>query len=72
MWDEADARRARDLFRVDLGPALSGLEAFIERAITPHGVLYRVQVGGFAGLEEAAALCDQLKRRNAGCFVIRR
>jgi cell division septation protein DedD len=70
--DEADARRAWDLFQVDLGPVLSGLEPFIERADTANGVFYRVQIGSFASLQEAEALCDQLKQRNASCFVIRR
>ena len=70
--DEADARRAWDLFQVDLGPVLSGLEPFIERADTANGVFYRVQIGPFANLQDAEALCDQLKQRNASCFVIRR
>jgi cell division septation protein DedD len=70
--DEADARRAWDLFQVDLGPVLSGLEPYIERADTANGVFYRVQIGSFASLQEAEALCDQLKQRNASCFVIRR
>jgi len=70
--DEADARRAWDLFQVDLGPVLEGLEPYIERADTANGVFYRVQIGSFASLQEAEALCDQLKQRNASCFVIRR
>jgi cell division septation protein DedD len=70
--DEADARRAWDLFQVDLGPVLAGLEPYIERADTANGVFYRVQIGSFASLQEAEALCDQLKQRNASCFVIRR
>jgi hypothetical protein len=70
--DEADARRAWDLFQVDLGPVLAGREPFIERAETANGVFYRVQFGAFASLQEAEALCDQLKQRNASCFVIRR
>ena len=70
--DEADARRAWDLFQVDLGSVLSGLEPFIERADTANGVFYRVQIGPFASLQDAEALCDQLKQRNASCFVIRR
>jgi cell division septation protein DedD len=70
--DEADARRAWDLFQVDLGPVLGGIEPFIERADTANGVFYRVQIGPFANLQDAEALCDQLKQRNASCFVIRR
>jgi cell division septation protein DedD len=70
--EEADARRAWDLFLVDLGPVLGGLQPFIERAETANGVFYRVQIGPFASLQEAESLCDQLKQRNASCFVIRR
>ena len=70
--DEADARRAWDLFLIDLGPVLKGVQPFIERAETANGVFYRVQVGPFASLQEAESLCDQLKQRNASCFVIRR
>jgi cell division septation protein DedD len=69
---EADARRAWDLFLVDLGPVLSGLQSFIERADTANGVFYRVQVGPFASQQAAESLCDELKQRNASCFVIRR
>ena len=69
---EADARRAWDLFLSDLGPVLSGLQSFIERADTANGVFYRVQVGPFASQQAAESLCDELKQRNASCFVIRR
>ncbi|HSA80683.1 MAG TPA: SPOR domain-containing protein [Geminicoccaceae bacterium] len=69
---EADARRAWDLFLDDLGPVLSGLQSFIERADTANGVFYRVQVGPFASQQAAESLCDELKQRNASCFVIRR
>ncbi len=70
--DESDARRAWDLYLVDLGPVLRGVQPFIERAETANGVFYRVQIGPFANLQEAESLCDELKRRNASCFVIRR
>jgi cell division septation protein DedD len=70
--DEADARRAWELFVIDLGPVLKSVQPFIERADTANGVFYRVQIGPFASLQEAESLCDQLKQRNASCFVIRR
>ena len=70
--DEADARRAWDLFQLDLGDVLAGLDPVIERAETANGTFYRVQVGEFASLSNAEALCDRLKQRNASCFVIRR
>ncbi|HEY7600133.1 MAG TPA: SPOR domain-containing protein [Candidatus Limnocylindrales bacterium] len=69
---QADARRAWELFARDLGPALRGIEPIFERADTANGVFYRVQVGPFASQEAAETLCEQLKQRNASCFVIRR
>ena len=69
---EADARRAWNLFMVDLGPVLSTVEPIFERAETANGVFYRVQIGPFASQETAESLCEQLKQRNASCFVIRR
>jgi hypothetical protein len=70
--EEADARRAWDLFKVDLGRQLAGVDPIIERAETANGVFYRVQVGSFSDAQSAEALCDSLKRQNASCFVIRR
>ena len=69
---EADARRAWQLFMGDLGPVLADVEPIFERADTANGVFYRVQVGPFASQEAADTLCEQLKQRNASCFVIRR
>jgi hypothetical protein len=69
---EADARRAWQLFMGDLGPVLADVEPIFERADTANGVFYRVQVGPFASEEAADTLCEQLKQRNASCFVIRR
>jgi SPOR domain len=69
---EADARRAWQMFMGDLGPVLADVEPIFERAETANGVFYRVQVGPFASQDAAEGLCDQLKQRNASCFVIRR
>jgi SPOR domain len=69
---EADARRAWQLFMADLGPVLADVEPIFERAETANGVFYRVQVGPFASQEAAEGLCEQLKQRDASCFVIRR
>ena len=69
---EDDARRAWNLFMVDLGPVLSRVEPIFERAETANGVFYRVQIGPFASQETAENLCDELKQRNASCFVISR
>ncbi len=69
---EADARRAWQLIRADLGGVLSGLEPHFERAETDNGIFYRVQVGPFASADAADFLCSELKQRNASCFVVRR
>jgi hypothetical protein len=70
--EEADARRAWDLFMIDLGPVLSRLQPYFERAETTNGVFYRVQAGPFATLDSAESVCTELKQRNASCFVVRR
>jgi hypothetical protein len=69
---EADARRAWSLFMGDLGPVLSDIKPIFERADTANGVFYRVQIGPFANQQAAESLCEELKQRNASCFVIRR
>jgi SPOR domain len=69
---EADAQRAWDLFMGDLGPVLSDIKPIFERADTANGVFYRVQIGPFASQGAAESLCEELKQRNASCFVIRR
>lgn len=70
--DEADARRAWELYRLDLGAVLSGLPPVIERADIANGTFYRVQAGAFADRLQAEAVCDQLKQRNTACLVVRR
>jgi cell division septation protein DedD len=70
--NEADARRAWGLFQNSMGDVVGGLDPIIERADTANGTFYRVQVGPFANLAAAESLCEQLKQRNASCFVIRR
>jgi SPOR domain len=70
--ESADAQRAWDLFMLDLGPVLSRYQPYFERANTANGIFYRVQIGSFASAESAESVCDELKRRNASCFVVRR
>jgi hypothetical protein len=70
--EEADAHRAWDLFVADLGPVLRDVQPYFERAETANGIFYRVQLGRFATQQAAESLCEELKQRNASCFVIRR
>jgi len=52
---------------------LRGRKLSVERANVPEkGVYYRVQSGPFADSGAAKRLCDALKRRKQGCFVVRR
>ena len=69
---EADAHRAWDLFLADLGDVLRDVQPFFERAETANGIFYRVQIGPFASQDAAESRCEDLKQRNASCFVIRR
>lgn len=69
---EADARRAWQQLQNDPGGMLSELEPYFERAETDNGIFYRVQVGPLASAVAADSLCDELKQRNASCFVVRR
>jgi cell division septation protein DedD len=70
--EEADARRAWEIFQQQLGPFIAGLQPFFERAETSNGVFYRVQIGPFAATAEADRLCAALKKQDASCFVVSR
>lgn len=70
--DENGAQQAWTVFQAQLGPFISGLKPFFERAETNNGTFYRVQVGPFGQSEEADRLCVELKKRNASCFVVAR
>ena len=69
---EDDAKRAWALFQDELGGLVGGLTPFFERAETANGIFYRVQVGSFDESDEADALCVELKKLNASCFVVSR
>lgn len=70
--EEVDAQRAWAIFQRQLGPFVSGLRPFFERAETSNGVFYRVQIGPFAETAEADRLCAELKKQDASCFVVSR
>lgn len=69
---EDDAQRAWDLFQQQLGPFITGLKPFFERAETSNGIFYRVQVGAFSETDEADRLCVELKKQSVSCFVVSR
>lgn len=69
---EADARRAWRQFEQELGPILSEVQPFFERAETANGIFYRVQIGRFETQQAAESLCAEIKQRDASCFVVRR
>lgn len=70
--DEEDAQRAWDVFQQQIGPFISGMEPFFERAETSNGIFYRLQVGPFDGNGEADRLCNELKKQDVSCFVVSR
>jgi cell division septation protein DedD len=70
--DEGDAQRAWDIFQQQIGPFITGLEPFFERAETSNGIFYRLQVGPFGEDGEADRLCAELKKQDVSCFVVSR
>lgn len=51
---------------------LANVAPVIERAdLGQKGIFYRIQGGGFATRAAAQSVCDTLKSRNIGCFVVR-
>ena len=70
--EEADAKRAWEIFQEQLGPLISGLQPFFERAETSNGIFYRVQVGPFGETAEADRICLELKKQDTSCFVVTR
>ncbi len=69
---DEDAERAWDLFQQQLGPSITGLKPFFERAETSNGIFFRVQVGPFSETTEANSLCVELKKQDVSCFVVSR
>ena len=68
--DEADARRAWTGLVERLGSLVADYEPYYQRAETSNGVFYRIQVGSFASERAADAVCVEVQRRNASCFVV--
>ncbi len=67
------AKRAWNIAKKKNLGVLRGRTLSVERANVPKkGVYYRVQSGPFADSGSAKRLCDALKRRKQGCFVVRR
>jgi len=63
-WQSAQAKNPR---------LLGGKRLTVEQANVPKkGIYYRVQSGPLANANAAKQLCDALKRRKQGCFVVRR
>ena len=68
--NKADAHRAWENTRTDLGTILAGMEPYFERAETSDGIIYRIQTGQFRTSSEAHQFCKTLRERDAICFVI--
>lgn len=51
---------------------LANVTPIVERAdLGQKGIFYRIQGGGFETRAAAQSVCDTLKSRNVGCFVVR-
>lgn len=68
--DEADAPRAWAGLVDRLGSLVADYEPYYQRAETSNGVFYRIQVGPFASERSADAMCVEVQRRSASCFVV--
>ncbi|NKB59490.1 MAG: hypothetical protein GKS00_24465 [Alphaproteobacteria bacterium] len=53
------------------GPVLSKLSLLVKKAdLGKKGVYYRVQAGPLQNKEAARRICDELKQKKVGCFVV--
>jgi hypothetical protein len=67
------AERAWSIAKKKNPSVLRARSLSVESADVPkRGVFYRVQSGPFVDSQSAKRLCDALKRRKQGCFVVRR
>ena len=68
---EAAARSAWSMLQDRHAAALGSLSIRVARAdLGDRGVFYRLQAGGLADRDAAAAVCAQLKARDQGCLVV--
>lgn len=73
LRSQSAAKRAWNLAQKMNLRLLRNRSLSVQRATVPKkGVFYRVQSGPFADRREAKNLCEALKRRKQGCFVVRR
>ncbi len=69
---EADAQAAFRALQAKFPNQLSGREPILRRSdLGSKGVYYRVLVGPFASMEEAAGMCGSLKAAGGNCIVQR-
>lgn len=73
LRSDSDARARWQRLKRANADLLAGLDPQIERVDlgAGKGVFYRLQTGPFADQAKADALCDALKDRKLGCFVVR-
>ncbi len=72
MKSDAAARQQWQTVSQKNQDILANVAAVIERAdLGQKGIFYRIQGGGFATRAAAQSVCDTLKSRNIGCFVVR-
>ncbi len=67
---EEEARRLLADVRGRAADILSTADSFTEPVRKDGAVLYRARFAGFAGKQEARAVCANLKRRSISCFAV--
>jgi hypothetical protein len=72
LRSEEAAKKAWESHLKKHGPVLSKLTLLVKRAeLGKKGVYFRVQAGPLENKEAAKRICDELKRKKIGCFVVR-
>ena len=68
---DAQARRLWQQQSVKNGDLLGGLNLNIQQATIKGRTYYRVQGGPLSGRASAQSLCNELKKRQMGCIIVR-
>jgi hypothetical protein len=72
MHSEELARREWDRLKHRNGDLLGSLSVETVRAdLGDKGVFFRIQAGPLPDLKEAERICEEMKRRNFGCTIVR-
>ncbi|MDV7338767.1 SPOR domain-containing protein [Terasakiella sp. A23] len=69
---ESGVKKTWDKIKSKNGDVVNGLSSNIVKAnLGEKGIYYRLRLGPVATGDEAKKICNQLKKRNVGCFIVR-